>query len=231
MKKEKFLLVKEVAQLLSVPLITVQRWIHQGKIPYKLKKGEYLLKRDEITAWAQSHQILINEPKKEETTEPEETSIFLHRSVELGGVYDNLEGNDIYSVLKNAVSRIQFPYQVDKTKILNELIDREEIASTGIGKGVAIPHPRKPILKEFKYPIVPVFKLENPVDFNSVDGEPVFILFLILSSSTPIHLKILSKLSFCLRNPDFFVLLSGKILKEELLKQIMRIENSFISDT
>lgn len=227
MKNSKILSAKDVVNLLGVPLITVQRWVHQGKIPCKFKKNEYFFKKNEILNWAKSHQFILLKNDQESKKEIEENKFSLKLGIERGGVFYNLEGDDIYTVLKSAVDKINFPEGINKNLIVDELINREEIASTGIGKGIAIPHPRNPLNLNLKYPLIPVFWLSKEIDFNSVDSRPVFILFFIFCSSTEIHLKMLSKLSFCLRDSEFLSMLRARVSKNEFLIKLKEIEEGF----
>ena len=227
MKEKKNLLAKDVALLLGIPLVTVQRWVHQGKIPCKFKKNEYFFKQGEIEKWAKSHQFLLKDVEKNSFEQEDEVELSLKSGIERGGGFYDLEGEDIYTVLENAVDKISFPEEVKKDLVLDELINREEIASTGIGKGVAIPHPRNPMNLNLKFPIIPVFWLRGEIDFNSVDGLPVFILFLIFSPSQKVHLKILSKLSFCLRDEEFLSMLKSRVSMSELLQKIEKTEKDF----
>lgn len=230
MKEKKNLSAKEVAVLLGTPLVTVQRWVHQGKIPCKFKKNEYFFKRSEIESWARSHDFSITLLEAQESPGSEKESHILSRAIAGGGIFFNLEGDDIYTVLKNGIDTMSLPENTNREMILNELLNREEIASTGIGKGVAIPHPRHILDLNLEEPLMPMFFLEQQIDFNSVDGKPVFVLFFIFSSSTQVHLNLLSRLSFCLRDNDFISMLNQKREKEELLKKIINIEKNFDSN-
>jgi PTS system nitrogen regulatory IIA component len=126
--------------------------------------------------------------------------------------------------LKHAVEQLRLPEGADREMVLNELLNREEIASTGMGKGVAIPHPRSALNLNLEHPIITMAFLEQPVDFNAVDGEDVFVLFLVLSPNTQTHLKLLSRLSMCLRDKEFMALLRKKAGENDLLSKIEQIE-------
>jgi PTS system nitrogen regulatory IIA component len=227
MKEKNKLSAKEVAVLLGIPLVKVQRWVHQGKIPCKFKGSEYFFKRNEIIKWAQSHSFTIIKKEQEiEKKKIEDEAISLSSAIKRGGVFHNLEGDDIFSVLQNAIQAIDFPGKTNKDLIFDEIIARESIASTGIGKGVAIPHFRD-VRKHLKlqYPIIPVFFLKEAIDFNSIDGKPVFVLFFIFAPSPEIHLKILSRLSFCLHNEEFISMLKNGVDENQLLAKIKLIES------
>ncbi len=62
--------------------------------------------------------------------------------------------------------------------VASELLKREELGSTGMGKGVAIPHTRLPMIKR---PHGIMTRLKPPVDFDAIDGQPVDLVFVLLS--------------------------------------------------
>ncbi len=194
---------KDVAELLQIPIVKVQRWVHQGKIPCRFEKSRYYFKRKEIIEWAKGHNMQIAPGVLKEKEETDVQELSLKTGIENGGVFFGLDGDDIYSVLKNAVSQLDLPPHIDPESVFEELINREEIASTGIGKGVAIPHPRRSLDLKLNAPFISVFFLKNKIDFNSIDGKPVFVLFLMFSPTTQAHLNLLSRLSFLLRDKDF----------------------------
>ncbi len=213
--------VKDVARMIDLPELTILRWIKQGKIPFYVKEGRYVIDKKKLISWAKLHNIKLKERQKEE--KEEEELITLHTAIERGGVYFNLKGEDVYEVLKNAIELLELPSEIDKNELLEKLLQREELCSTGIGEGVAIPHPRHPIpgLKN----MVAVFFLEKEIDFNSVDGKPVFVLFVILASSTKVHLRLLSRLSYCLRNKEFLSFLKECKSSSELINWIKKLES------
>ena len=227
MKDENILTAKEVSQLLHIPLVTVQRWVHQGKIPCKFKNNDYFFKKTELFEWAKAHNIHISPQETAPVVEENQETHILGNSIRRGGIFYKLTGDDIYTVMKNAVDTMDFPENIDRESILNELINREEIASTGIGKGVAIPHPRAALDMHLQEPMIPIFFLEKDIDFNSVDKQPVFVLFFMLSPNVNVHLKLLSRLSFCLRDELFMTLLREKQPEEDILERIKEIERNF----
>lgn len=231
MKDKTKLSAKDVAALLDIPLVKVQRWVHQGTIPCKFKGSEYFFLRGEIIQWANSHNFMVTEEEREpDKKKSEEDKISLGSAIQRGGVFHRLEGDDIFTVLQNAIEKIQFPGEADKTLILDEIIFREGIASTGIGKGVAIPHLKDVQHLKLQAPIIPVFFLRHPIDFNSIDGQPVFVLFFIFCPSPEYHLKMLSRLSFCLHNDEFVSMLEDGVDEKTLLAKIESIEKTIDAD-
>ncbi len=66
--------------------------------------------------------------------------------------------------------------------VASELLKREELGSTGMGRGVAIPHARLPMVKK---PYGIMARLKSPVDFDAIDGQPVDLVFLLLLPAPP----------------------------------------------
>ena len=81
------------------------------------------------------------------------------------------------------------------------LLQREKLGSTGVGNGIAIPHGKLPKLGK----LFGMFaRLEHPIDFEALDGQPVDLIFLLLAPETAgaDHLKALARIARLLRDPD-----------------------------
>jgi PTS system nitrogen regulatory IIA component len=86
-------------------------------------------------------------------------------------------------------------------EVLDVLAQRERLGSTGIGNGIAIPHGKLPKLER----LFGVFaRLDRPVDFEALDGQPVDLLFLLLApeAAGADHLKALARVARLLRDPE-----------------------------
>ncbi len=92
-------------------------------------------------------------------------------------------------------------FGLDKGRLLQAVLDREKLGTTGIGHGVAIPHGKIKGLAEIK-----VFfgRSLSGVDFNSMDGMPVYLFFMIIApqSAAAAHLKMLACISQMLKNQE-----------------------------
>src|SRR5437667_5595350 len=85
--------------------------------------------------------------------------------------------------------------------IFEILLQREKLGSTGVGNGIAIPHGKLPKLGK----LFGLFaRLERPVDFEALDGQPVDLVFLLLApeGAGADHLKALARVARLLRDPD-----------------------------
>ncbi|HRZ12733.1 MAG TPA: PTS sugar transporter subunit IIA [Kiritimatiellia bacterium] len=141
-----------------------------------------------------------------------------------GGVFYRIEGTNPPSVLKAVVNLLRLPDSTDRDFLFQAMLAREALQSTGIGDGIAVPHVRNPLIIEVDKPLVCLCFLEKPVDFQALDGKPVFVLFTLVTPSVRAHLHLLSRLSFCLRDPTFKELLLRQASRDEILDAVRRIE-------
>ena len=104
---------------------------------------------------------------------------------------------------------------IDHRVIFETLLTREKLGSTGIGQGIAIPHGKVPTLNR----VYGLFaRLATPIDFGSVDGQPVDVVFVLLAPdhAGADHLKALAKISRLLRDPVMVQKLRGTESAESL---------------
>lgn len=112
------------------------------------------------------------------------------------------------------------PLKLNKSQIYDVLQQREKLGSTGIGEGVAIPHGKISNLEEL---IIAFGRSRNGVAFDSVDGKPVHLFFLLLApeNSTGQHLKVLAKISKMLKAGNFRKKLMDAKSSSDLYKVII----------
>ena len=108
---------------------------------------------------------------------------------------------------------------VQTNDVLDKLIERERLGTTGFGHGVAIPHGRIPNLQDAA---ITVLVLQQAIDFDAIDSKPVDIIFSLLvpMEATEEHLQILSQVAEMLRNPETLDLLRNAHSKEAVLNII-----------
>lgn len=129
-------------------------------------------------------------------------------------------------VLKELVSLLVKAHKIkNPEKVLNILLEREQLGSTGIGQGIAIPHGKSDSVKE----VVTVLGIsKRGIDFEALDGESVYIFFMLVAPSDEagVHLKILAKISRLLKDKFFRQALREAKNPEEALK-LIKEENDY----
>jgi PTS system nitrogen regulatory IIA component len=220
------LTVRDAAQLLKVTEKTIYRWIKQGVIPAYQINDQYRFNRAELLEWATSRRINVSpeifaEPEGGDTPPP-----LLSAALREGGVHYRISGSDKSTVLRAAVDMMKLPDEVDREFLYQVLLAREALGSTGIGEGIAIPHVRNPIVLHLSRPMVMLCFLERPIDFGSLDRQPVTALFILISPTVRAHLYLLSRLGFALRDPGFKNAVLHQASRDQILEALRRVETS-----
>lgn len=210
--------LNDAATLLGVPRETIARWVREGVIPTHKHGRIPVFRRVELLQWAREHRLGCVEEAIEAHAKTQGAN--LSTALRNGGVHVDLPGADVAEVLNNAVVRAPLDDAVDRNLLLRHLLDRESIVSTGIGDGVALPHPHNPLEFGFQASRVCCFFLEHPIDYHALDGREVFCLFLVLAVDTEHHLKLMSQLAHALTSPAFADLLRAHASMPDLLAAI-----------
>lgn len=222
--------VRDVATLLKVSDKTVYRWIRDGAIPAYRVQDQYRINRTELLEWVTAQKIPVSAEIFNEPPHAEE-SASLSQAIEAGGVFYRVEGTDKPSVLRSVVDTMRLPEGVDREFLYHVLLAREKACSTAVGDGVAIPHPRNPIVLHVTQPSVTVCFLEQPVEFGAMDGQPVRVLFTLVSPTVHAHLQTLSRLAFALQAPGFKAVISAPDTREAILREARRVDSLLDSRT
>jgi nitrogen PTS system EIIA component len=216
--------VKDAAQLLAVSEKTIYRWLKQGLVPVYKVNESYRFKRAELLDWATSRRLGVAPEAFSEPESKAEPLPTLYDALEVGGVFYRIEGDNREQVLGQVVEHLRLPDEFDRTYLKQVLLARERLASTALGGGIAIPHPRSPGLLNLTRATVTLCFLERPVDFRALDGQPVGVLLLILAPYLRAHLHLLSRLGFALQDPDFRQALGEVASREKIFATLSAAE-------
>jgi PTS system nitrogen regulatory IIA component len=134
-------------------------------------------------------------------------------------VIPNLQGTDKRSVLKALSSVLVKPCQMaSEEELLQVLLDREKLGSTGIGEGIAIPHGRLKKLKSF---LISFGRSMKGVDFDSIDRKPSQLFFMVMApeNSAVDNLKLLGRIVTLLKDPSF----KKRLIEAQSQKELFQI--------
>lgn len=215
--------VKDAATLLKISEDAVYRWVKSGVLPAYHINEQYRFNRSELLEWATARQMDIAADVFEEEQRARAPS-GLAEALAAGDVLYGVPGVDKTSVLRGIMGLLLLPEEVDREFLFQVLLARESLGSTGIGGGIAIPHVRNPVILHITKPAVTICFLEQPIDFQAIDGQPVHTLFLLITPTIRAHLHLLSRLGFVLRDKEVKAALARQAPREELLAVLTRAE-------
>lgn len=216
--------VRDVSDLLHVSEKTVYRWIKQRDLPHYKVEERFKFNREELQEWATRQGVEIAPDLARQPQEQDAALPSLVEALQAGGIHHQVGGHDQASVLEAVVALLPLPAKVDRGFLYQVLLAREAMGSTAIGNGIAIPHVRNPIVLHIPRPMIALCFLERPVDFGSLDGRAVEVLFTLISPTVRAHLHLLSKLSFALRDPPFEKAVKGRETSAAIMDAAQRLE-------
>lgn len=118
-------------------------------------------------------------------------------------VITNLEGSSKKEIIESMIELVgKSPKVLDKEKVRDAIFEREEIMSTGVGNGFAIPHGKTDAVSD----IVAAFAVTaEPIDYQSLDEKPVRLVFLLVGKDNMVgpHIKLLSRISRLMNKAEF----------------------------
>jgi len=218
------LTVRDVSKLLKISERTIYRWINEKSIPAYKIHDQYRFNRAELLEWVTAKKITVSPELFQEPEDQDSPLPKLIDALKIGGIHYRLAGENKAALLKSVVDVLNLPEKVDRNFLLQVILAREELASTGVGDGIAIPHPRSPIVLNVPSAMMAVCFLEKPIDFGAYDGKPVHCLFIIVTATVRIHLHMLSKLAYALKDPAFKNAIMQHGPREEIFKAAENVE-------
>jgi len=195
--------IKAAAALMGESEKTIYRWIRDQGLPAHRINEQYHFNRAELLEWATAQGVRVSPAMFAATDPAAVASGGLASALVAGGIHYNVAAADKQAALAAAIGLMPVPDEVDRDLLLDIILARESLGSTGLGDGIAIPHVRNPIVMHIPRPLVTLCFLATPVDFDAVDGQPVHTLFTIVCPAIKSHLHLLSRLAYALRHPDF----------------------------
>jgi PTS system nitrogen regulatory IIA component len=218
------LTVRDVTRFFGVSEGTVLRWIKQRNLPAQRVAGQFRFNRAELLEWATAQKIKVSVEMFASMERDPDPVPGLGDALEAGGIFYQLSGSTKETALRSLVEVLPLPEGADRDLLLSLFLTREALASTAIGDGIALPHVRSPIVLHVPRPMITLCFLEQPVDFAALDGQPVGILFSLISPTVHTHLQLLSRLSFGLHDAKFKEAVTRRAPREDILKEARRVE-------
>ncbi|MCA9143686.1 MAG: PTS sugar transporter subunit IIA [Planctomycetaceae bacterium] len=222
------LTLAQVARLFSVSENTVARWVRYENLPAVEVNSQYRFPRADLLEWAAIQQRSFSPEIFQEINGDHVSEVSLSESISRGGIAVRVEGADRFEVFRAAINDLPMPPEFDRETLLDLLMAREKAGGTAIGDGIAIPHPRYPVVLPGNVSVVRVCYLSNPLDYQAGDGKLVDTLFLMICPTVHEHLQLLARLASVLNSPDFRALLATRPDRTRLVSAVRAAEQAFV---
>ncbi len=151
----------------------------------------------------------------------------IYNILDIDTININLDINNKEELVQTLIAQISKKGCLkEANEVTKEIYQREKILSTGIGKGIALPHTRS---KYANKNCAALAILKNPIEYDALDGEKVRIVFMLIGLEDNVveHLKYLSKISRLLNNLDFRKKLLACTEKSEIIELFQKIEEKY----
>lgn len=221
------LTLKELAEYLRVNERTILRMLHNGKIQGAKMGGQWRFNGSQIDkVFFPTTPIGEDDVPLSVLTRPL-IGTTVSRMMDTERIIMDLQGQDGNSVIAELTShRIFNNLVLDVHDLREKCLARESVLSTGVGNGVAIPHPRDPV-PTLRVPACVIYGYsKNGIDFNASDGQPVHHFFLLCSQNIELHLHLMGCMARLLRDENFMQSLPKADTPEEIIKLVMEHERS-----
>lgn len=218
--------LRQAAGYLGVNDTTVRRWIGQRGLPAHSVDEQLYFNPIELWEWAVEAGVPVSRALLEDARRADDEVPALSALLRDGGIFHDVDGTTTHRILSEFVERLPLPPQQDRRFLLEVLEAREALGSTGIGDGIAIPHVRNPIVLHITRPFVTLCLLRHAIDFDAVDGKPVHALFMVVSPTVPMHLRILARLAFVLRDETLREMLRARAHANDILDRLDFVETT-----
>jgi PTS system nitrogen regulatory IIA component len=151
----------------------------------------------------------------------------LSQLIRRGGVWYHIPGTSPAECLTHIIEALNLPATVPRSLLLEAVLEREALMPTSVGYGIALPHPRNPLITDEAGQFVAAAFPEQPVDWQALDGEPVHTVLLIVSASARFHLHTLSRINFLCQQESFRVLLKNRESPEVIAGALAEAEGTW----
>ncbi|MDC7235457.1 MAG: PTS sugar transporter subunit IIA [Spirochaetales bacterium] len=201
--ENEILTLAEVAEYLKLSDKTVLKMVKNQEIPCAKIANQWRFSKPALNDWLTAKMEVIPQNDLSRLIEREYDTVPLSRLMDEDNIILPLKASNQEDVIRELADRAFDSRLIsDRDIFIRKLIEREELSSTSIGSGIAIPHLRQASAEVVREAKIIIGVSDKGIDFASFDGNPVKLFFLLISDSEVVHLRILSKLSAVLRNED-----------------------------
>jgi excisionase family DNA binding protein len=230
--------LEEAASYLNLDVSELKQLVKNGEIPFEKRGDKIVFKRSEIDDWASRRILEMPDGKlaKYHQTSTEKVKRMLDKEALMPSLlkkeYINpaLAGKTKASVIREMAKFVdQLGLVSDVNELINELIAREDLCSTGLPGGIAILHTRSRHPYMFTESFLAVGKSIQKIYFGAPDGEPTDIFFLSCCKEDQLHLHTLARVCMLARENEFLESLRQAEDADQIYDLIVETEKIVLS--
>jgi excisionase family DNA binding protein len=214
-----------VARHLRLNEKAVSRLAQDGELPAQKVTRGWRFSRTAVDEWQSRRPHIVQQLSAEATGVPE--ALTIAGVMDVGRMNLKLRGTTKDAVLHELVALVIDPTQKRQAEIFFlALKAREDLCSTCVNEGVAIPHARNALVGLVDKPLLAYGRHEAGVDFGAMDGKPIQHFFLLCAPSVREHLKLLARLTRVLHGTGFREKLAATQSADDVIALIRAAEQS-----
>ena len=230
------LTLKQAAEHVHLEMNELRHFAQRGEIDATERAGEWYFEHRALDEWAQrnllaanekelvaQHRVMLDEQRRASKSDWGVSDYFSAATIDLC-----VKAKAKAGILRDMTDLAERGGKVyDPDGLFQELQAREEVASTAIGEGVALLHPRFHDPYMFESSFIAYGRSERPIFFGAADGEGTRHFFLICSTDHEQHLHILARLAILAHGTDLMERLDAVTSAEEVIVAIAECEEQY----
>ena len=190
----------ELARHIGMDARIVRRWAEKGRLPGQMIGGEWRFNRATMLDWLQREMHSFDESDirnlERAMRDKDDERLLVRAYLATEGVDMNLQAKTRASVLRQLVALAERTGLVYAPhEIVEALEQRESLGSTGLPRGLAFPHPRRPLVYATAEPLVCLARVPAGIPFGAPDGRLTDLFVLVIADGDRLHLGLLARLA------------------------------------
>ncbi len=203
LEKSEIMTLSEIARYLRLSEKTVAQLAKSGELPAAKIASQWRFRKPAVDSWITSRIHAAPDAELRNVISTKKHLIPIPKLISEQRVILDLKPQPKEDILKQLiVPLLGSPILADPVEYLVQLIDRENMLSTALCDGIAIPHVRDHETSGVKEACIVLGICREGAEFDALDSQPTRLFFLICSPNTATHLRLLAKLTMILRQPD-----------------------------
>jgi PTS system nitrogen regulatory IIA component len=218
-ENKKIMTLAEMADYLKVARRSLTKMAECGDIPATKVASQWRFMRSVVDDWLITRMKTLPDRELENLIDSEKLPVPLSALLRPELIRLDVEDVGVQRILRLLTDLLVRQNLLDSPQdFVEKLVEREEMVSTAIFPGIAIPHARKPEQCPVSEPRLVIGVSPGGADFNSLDGRPTHLFCLICANQVILHLKIIAELALVFRRPNLIERVTNAADPEQVLE-------------